>query len=142
LAKLRPLRCGRARFAVQETTSGVQPTTPRCNLQYFRGVTLHSCRHHALDRRACFGCHLVEDRESQVRDDLLHFRNPLRTVLNYKRLRGMAYWTDIRDWLGGWPMDFAGNQETVTFCEGIDLQLVRMKTGEGNTEYLFTRKKS
>ena len=74
--------------------------------------------------------------------DLVNFRNPLRTILDYKQLRGMAYWTDLRDWMGGWPMEFAGNQETVTFCEGIGLRLVHMKTGEGNTEYLFTRKDS
>jgi len=77
-----------------------------------------------------------------IQNDLIHFRNPLRTIREHKRSRGMAYWTDVRDWLGGWPMDFAGNQETVTFCEGFGLRLVHMKTGEGNTEYLFTRKDS
>jgi SAM-dependent methyltransferase len=77
-----------------------------------------------------------------IQSDLIRFRNPLRTIREHKRSRGMAYWTDIRDWLGGWPMEFAGNQETVTFCEGIGLRLVHMKTGEGNTEYLFTRKES
>jgi 2-polyprenyl-6-hydroxyphenyl methylase/3-demethylubiquinone-9 3-methyltransferase len=75
-------------------------------------------------------------------DDLIHLRNPLRTIREYKRSRGMAYWTDIRDWLGGWPMEFAGDEETVSFCEGIGLELVHMMIGEGNTEYLFTRKDS
>lgn len=73
-----------------------------------------------------------------VQPDLLHFRNPLRTIREYKKSRGMAYWTDVRDWLGGWPMEFAGDQETVAFCEGLDLRLARMKTGEGNTEFLFS----
>ena len=79
---------------------------------------------------------------AMVAGDLLNFRNPLRTILDYKRLRGMAYWTDIRDWLGGWPMEFASKQETLSFCDGIGLRLVNMKTGEGNTEYLLARKSS
>lgn len=73
-----------------------------------------------------------------IQPDLLHFRNPLRTIREYKKSRGMAYWNDVRDWLGGWPMEFAGDQETVAFCEGLGLKLAGMKTGEGNTEYLFS----
>jgi len=70
------------------------------------------------------------------------FGNPLRSIRDYKRFRGMAYWTNIRDWLGGWPMEFAGIQETVLFCNGIGLRLVNIKTGEGNAEYLLARKES
>src|SRR5262249_26322856 len=33
-------------------------------------------------------------------------RNPWPEFRDYKRLRGMSYWTDVRDWLGGWPMEF------------------------------------
>ena len=33
-------------------------------------------------------------------------RNPFAMFRSYG-IRGMTYWTDVKDWLGGWPMDFA-----------------------------------
>lgn len=54
--------------------------------------------------------------------------------------RGMDFWTDIRDWLGGWPMEFADESE---LCRQVqndgEFSLLRMNTGEGNTEFLFRR---
>ena len=48
----------------------------------------------------------------------------------------MTFWTDVTDWLGGYPMDFAGFRDTMSFCErSLNLQLVNCKAGEGNTEY-------
>ena len=50
----------------------------------------------------------------------------------------MSYWHDIRDWLGGYPMEFAGNKETEIFCrERFGVSLVNIKAGEANTEFLF-----
>jgi SAM-dependent methyltransferase len=64
-------------------------------------------------------------------------RNPLRAIRDYG-LRGMEFWTDVRDWLGGWPMDFAGFAETREFCRReLGLALVNVKTGQGCTEYVF-----
>jgi SAM-dependent methyltransferase len=66
-------------------------------------------------------------------------RNPLSVMREYGD-RGMTFWTDVRDWLGGYPMDFAGFRDTMFFCERkMDLQLVNCKAGEGNTEFLFTK---
>lgn len=54
--------------------------------------------------------------------------------------RGMSFWTDIRDWLGGWPMEFVHEDELCRqVCDGGEFSLVRMNTGEGNTEFLFRR---
>ncbi|MDX8447513.1 class I SAM-dependent methyltransferase [Mesorhizobium captivum] len=71
-------------------------------------------------------------------------RNPLRLpslvkqVYEKKKGRGMSYMTDIRDWLGGWPMEFAEDQAVVDFLkERFDFELVRMSTGEACTEFLF-----
>ena len=53
----------------------------------------------------------------------------------------MSYWTDIKDWLGGWPMEFAGIRETKEFCmNNLGLELLNINAGGGNTEYLFRRK--
>jgi SAM-dependent methyltransferase len=66
-------------------------------------------------------------------------QNPLNLMRDYGE-RGMTYWTDVRDWLGGWPMDFASLHETQQFCaREFGFSLVNLKTGEGCTEYIFTR---
>ncbi len=68
-------------------------------------------------------------------------RNPLKRILRHQATRGMSYWTDVRDWLGGYPMEFAGIAETKTFCgDRLGLELLNINAGEANTEYLFRRK--
>lgn len=59
----------------------------------------------------------------------------------YSKSRGMDVRTDIRDWLGGWPMEFVHENECVEFCEKrLNLKLARMITGESNTEFVFATK--
>ncbi|HZT87354.1 MAG TPA: class I SAM-dependent methyltransferase [Stellaceae bacterium] len=66
-------------------------------------------------------------------------QNPLSVIRNYGH-RGMTFWTDAKDWLGGYPIEFAGLAETQEFCKReLDLDLVNLKTGEGCTEYVFCR---
>lgn len=58
----------------------------------------------------------------------------------YRKSRGMEWLTSIRDWLGGWPMEFVRENELVNFVQdNLDLKLARMLTGEGNTEFLFAK---
>jgi len=71
-----------------------------------------------------------------IRPALATGRNPLKVMREYGQ-RGMTFWTDARDWLGCYPMDFAAFQDTVSFCKNLGLDLVNCMTGEGNTEYLF-----
>lgn len=61
-------------------------------------------------------------------------------TLNYKQSRGMALYTDIKDWLGGWPMDFAKRADVKKWSDKNGLEMVKIKTGEANTEYLFKKK--
>jgi SAM-dependent methyltransferase len=57
----------------------------------------------------------------------------------HRRGRGMSFFTDVRDWLGGWPMEFVYDREVIQFCEGCGLVLDKIRTGEANTEFLFRR---
>lgn len=58
----------------------------------------------------------------------------------YKKSRGMSFMTDVRDWLGGWPMEFCRDADVVDFVtREAGLQFVKAKTGEANTEFLFRR---
>lgn len=69
--------------------------------------------------------------------ELKNGRNPLDLMKQYGS-RGMTYWTDVKDWLGGYPMEFASLAETQAFCRNeLGLDLVNVKTGEGCTEYVF-----
>lgn len=73
--------------------------------------------------------------------DLRKGRNPVKTIRGYQASRGMAFWTDIKDWLGGWPMEFASIAETKAFCkERLGLELINIAAGEANTEYLFRKR--
>ncbi len=65
----------------------------------------------------------------------------LLRIHDYKKSRGMNFLTDIRDWLGGWPMEFVYDAEVVKFCKKIGFRLENIKTGEANTEFLFIKEK-
>jgi len=55
------------------------------------------------------------------------------------RTRGMELMTDVRDWLGGWPMEFVLDDEVVRFVGKLGYQLTNIKKGEACTEFLFQR---
>jgi 2-polyprenyl-6-hydroxyphenyl methylase/3-demethylubiquinone-9 3-methyltransferase len=72
--------------------------------------------------------------------------NPLRLPLLIKQIyqkkkqRGMSYMTDVRDWLGGWPMEYANDQEVIDVMKKKhSFALVNISTGEACTEFLFVR---
>lgn len=74
----------------------------------------------------------------------LHY-NPLKLprflakMATYKKNRGMNVMTDIRDWLGGWPMEFVYDKEAIAFVENLGFKLDKIATGHANTEFLFVR---
>jgi 2-polyprenyl-6-hydroxyphenyl methylase/3-demethylubiquinone-9 3-methyltransferase len=72
-------------------------------------------------------------------------QNPLRIAREYKRSRGMALMTDLVDWLGGYPYEFASADEVVTFCtESCGLEVVKVLTltprDTGNNQFVFRRR--
>ena len=73
---------------------------------------------------------------------LLAGRNPVREIREHKANRGMSWIVDIRDWLGGWPYEYASVQEIFTFVRdrfGFDLENVISTNSLRNNEYLFRR---
>ncbi len=64
----------------------------------------------------------------------------VKRYYEYKKSRGMDLYTDLVDWLGGWPMEFAGIEQVKQFCtEKLGMMLINIKAGEANTEYLFKK---
>ena len=62
----------------------------------------------------------------------------IKMAFHYKKNRGMSLWTDVKDWLGGWPMEFTSVQDVLSKTQGdLKLCLINLKMGSGCTEYLF-----
>lgn len=68
-------------------------------------------------------------------------RSTRQRFVEYYKSRGMSQWTDIRDWLGGWPMEFVKILEVQEFLDReLGLELLDMTSNEANAEYLARRK--
>ena len=66
--------------------------------------------------------------------------NPVRYVREYARhSRGMTFWRDGVDWLGGLPWEFATRDEVVAFVEQRGFEVLRVieEGSGGNNEYLL-----
>lgn len=50
-------------------------------------------------------------------DALRKRQSPVRLVRTYQRSGEMALWTDLVDWLGGFPYEFARADEIIDVCE-------------------------
>ena len=56
------------------------------------------------------------------------------------RGRGMTYFTDLVDWIGGYPFEVAERDSVCTFFQGRGFELLRLQSvgeGSGNNEYVF-----
>ncbi|MGK8174972.1 class I SAM-dependent methyltransferase [Aeromonas dhakensis] len=62
----------------------------------------------------------------------------LKHAREYKKNRGMDFYHDVKDWLGGWPMEYTRIYDTIPFLLARNMKLLRTKVGEANTEYLFS----
>lgn len=54
-----------------------------------------------------------------------------------KPARGMEFWTDVRDWLGGFPTEFSSVAEVDVFLGERGFRRLELVTGEGCAEYVY-----
>lgn len=68
-----------------------------------------------------------------------NFVNPISYIRNYQSLRGMNFMTDIKDWLGGYPYEYATTEEIVEFFakKGFDCEKTVPARSIGCNEFLF-----
>jgi len=74
--------------------------------------------------------------------DILLLKNPFRRFQEYKKARGMSYFTDILDWLGGFPFEVAKPEAILDFFRNKGFELIKLKTAGGgiaNNEFVFRR---
>ena len=65
-----------------------------------------------------------------------------RTFKNYKNNRGMSYWYDMVDWIGGYPFEVSKPHEVFNFFKDeYNLENFHSEgKGKGNNLYLFKKK--
>lgn len=71
-------------------------------------------------------------------------RNPYKKMKDHKDARrGMEWMTDLRDWLGGYPYEYATAEEIFAFAKPHGFLLENLKTNNGllNNEFLLAKKK-
>jgi SAM-dependent methyltransferase len=97
----------------------------------------HTSRAGQIAMEALYGVYWLGGRLRRRED-------PVRVAREYRRSRGMALRTDLIDWLGGYPYEFASVDEIVGYCEG-QCGLRRRKVipeptdGAGNNQFVFER---
>jgi cyclopropane fatty-acyl-phospholipid synthase-like methyltransferase len=67
--------------------------------------------------------------------------NPVRKAREYDA-RGMTFWTNMRDWIGGYPYEYASVEEVRAFIENkteFELSRVNPNGNTGCNEFLFTQ---
>jgi 2-polyprenyl-6-hydroxyphenyl methylase/3-demethylubiquinone-9 3-methyltransferase len=79
----------------------------------------------------------------------LAWRNPLKPVASIygdfsrrQRRRGMHWWYDLVDWIGGWPFEVAKPEVVFDFLRDRGFELVYLRTcggGLGCNEFVFRR---
>jgi 2-polyprenyl-3-methyl-5-hydroxy-6-metoxy-1,4-benzoquinol methylase len=74
---------------------------------------------------------------------ILTLNNPIKKIQSHKKLRGMSWRVDIKDWLGGYPYEYASVAEIFTFLKkrGFALENLKCNNGLLNNEYLFSRER-
>jgi 2-polyprenyl-6-hydroxyphenyl methylase/3-demethylubiquinone-9 3-methyltransferase len=72
--------------------------------------------------------------------DFLRFRNPIKRYKN--NLRGMSFYTDVVDWIGGYPFETAKPEEIFNFYKK-DFELINFTTVGGKmgcNEFVFKKR--
>jgi 2-polyprenyl-6-hydroxyphenyl methylase/3-demethylubiquinone-9 3-methyltransferase len=59
-------------------------------------------------------------------EDLVRLRNPTTRYRAYKGARGMSWWYDSLDWLGGYPYEAASPQEVIEFYRQHGFTVTRL----------------
>ncbi len=72
----------------------------------------------------------------------VNFINPVVYIKNYQSLRGMNFFTDIKDWLGGYPYEYASAEKITSYFKTLGFQCLKTNPARsiGCNEFLFVKK--
>jgi len=80
---------------------------------------------------------------ARSRDPRVYFKNMIHYSKRNKR--GMSYWHDLVDWIGGYPFEVATPEAIFNFYTARDFELINLKTCGGRcgcNEFVFRRSPS
>jgi SAM-dependent methyltransferase len=70
-------------------------------------------------------------------------QNPIAYIRKYSTVsrRGMDFWHDVRDWMGGYPYEYASPEEIIVHMRTKGMRLITMSEshGLGCNEFVFRR---
>jgi 2-polyprenyl-3-methyl-5-hydroxy-6-metoxy-1,4-benzoquinol methylase len=78
-----------------------------------------------------------------IKDILVLRKNPFHRYREYKQSRGMSYFPDLLDWLGGYPFEVAKPEDVFDFFRVKGFELLKLKTvggRHGNNEFVFKKR--
>jgi 2-polyprenyl-6-hydroxyphenyl methylase/3-demethylubiquinone-9 3-methyltransferase len=78
-------------------------------------------------------------------------KNPVKSIKNYGiNSRGMSWYTDSTDWIGGYPFEYAEAEEVINYLKPLGFELIKIYPyiskkswglfGTGSYQYLFHKK--
>lgn len=72
---------------------------------------------------------------------MINFINPIVYIKSYHSLRGMNFMTDIRDWLGGYPYEYASIKNVIHYFNKLGFKCIRTSAARsiGCNEFLFIK---
>jgi len=72
------------------------------------------------------------------------FQSPFAFARQYRENRGMSFWRDIEDWLGGLPYEYCRPQQLIDFLSERGLVLVKLRTTNavGCNEFLLSSERN
>jgi 2-polyprenyl-6-hydroxyphenyl methylase/3-demethylubiquinone-9 3-methyltransferase len=75
--------------------------------------------------------------------DVLSGKNPRRRYTEYKKKRGMSFYYDLLDWLGGYPFEVATPEKIFDFYSAKNYRVLLMKTtnSHGTNQFVFQKLK-
>jgi 2-polyprenyl-6-hydroxyphenyl methylase/3-demethylubiquinone-9 3-methyltransferase len=75
----------------------------------------------------------------EMNQKISRFGHVMKRIAEYRLTRGMDLFADVRDWLGGWPMQFTRDGDVISYLIERGFSVVNIKTGEACTEFLFAK---
>lgn len=65
----------------------------------------------------------------------------MRRIRAARAAHGQRFYADLKDWLGGWPMQFCRDAEVTRRIEGMGFRQTRIRPAGASTEFLFRRER-
>ncbi|MFZ1720669.1 MAG: class I SAM-dependent methyltransferase [Candidatus Moraniibacteriota bacterium] len=71
----------------------------------------------------------------------INFINPITYIKNYHSLRGMSFMTDIKDWLGGYPYEYASEEKIISYFKDQNFECIKTNPARsiGCNEFLLKK---